>query len=135
MFHGVELYSFTVPGRPIGYYSQGARPNWTRKRLYEDYKKNIQKSLALAGISRDEIRATKDHPLLVHTKAYFASGNHCDPENNRKAISDAIFYRKTGRGCGDKYCGGSFYPPLYDRENPRTEVVIERFIAGTEEIA
>jgi hypothetical protein len=124
----MAVSSFVVPGKPQGYYAEGKRPNWTRKKSYEAYKKHVKQCAALAGCHRERLVATKERPLLIHTKAYFPNGVHCDPENNRKAISDALFWtrRNEKKGYGDKYCGGSFWYPLYDKENPRTEVIIER---------
>lgn len=116
-----QLAAITVPGRPVGYYAQGAKPNWRRKNAYEAYKKHVQRCIADAGIDRASLAATKDRPVLIHTKAFFETGVHPDPENVRKGIADAIYYGIRG---GDKHTGGPFDPPLYDRDNPRVEVVI-----------
>lgn len=117
------LHRFTVPGRPVGYYAQGKQPNWKRKVAYENYKKLVQHCAFAAGVP--QLIATKDRPLWIHTTAYFPNGVHCDPGNVQKGVVDALFYRKRG---GDKHTGGSFEPPLYDKDNPRVEVVIEEMI-------
>jgi len=64
---------------------------------------------------------TRERPVSIYTRAFFADGRHPDPENVRKAIADALFYGQPG---GDKYTGGAFCPPVYDKSNPRVEVVI-----------
>lgn len=122
-----ELWRFTVPGKPVGFYVLGARPDWKRKKAYHEYLRHVRRCAAEAGVDLDQISATKDRPLVVVTEAYFLNGHHPDPENVRKAVCDAIFYRPRGRGRGtaDKYCGGRFTPPLYDHDNPRVEVFLE----------
>lgn len=105
----------------------GKTPNIDRKRAYETYLQGVQMFAKMAGI-RLPLIAKRDAPLLIHTVSYFKNGVHPDPENVRKAVSDALFYTGKGgrgKGSGDKYCGGSFLPPLYDKENPRVEIIIE----------
>lgn len=114
-------YTLTVPGNPVGYYAQGKHPNWKRMNAYRDYKALVQMCAKAAGIPIP-LHATKDEPVMIATKAYFKNGVHCDPENVRKGISDALFYG--AGGTGDKYCAGWFLYPLYDAENPRVEVEI-----------
>lgn len=116
-----ELYHFTVPGRPVGYYAQGKFPNWKRKIKYEDYKRNVQRCMMAAGVK--DLFATKERPLWIHTTAYFPNGVHPDPGNVQKGIVDAMFWGQSSSR--DKYTGGSFAPPLYDTDNPRVEVVVE----------
>ena len=113
---------FTVPGKPVGYYAQGKVKNWDRWKEYREYMQYVQRCARAAGI-QTPLEASKHLPVIINTTAYFATGVHCDPENVRKGISDALFYGCSGPG--DKYCGGSFPPPLYDKENPRVEVEIE----------
>lgn len=113
------IMSFVVPGKPVGYYSVGKVPNWARMKQYHSYMMEVQRCAKLAGIALP-LTATKDAPILIKTKAYFPNGVHCDPENVRKGVSDALFYG----GSGDKHTGGSFPPPLYDKANPRVEVEI-----------
>ena len=73
------------------------------------------------------LEASKSNPVFIHTAAYFSKGNHCDPENNRKGILDAIFYKAKG---GDKHCGGSHFCPLYDQICPRVEITVEFWTRG-----
>jgi hypothetical protein len=97
-----------------------------RKKKYEDYKKHVQQCAMAAGVKLPLV-ATRDHPLLVDTVAYFETGVHPDPENIRKGIADALFYVPKGmggKGSADKHTGGSFPPPKYDRLNPRVKVTI-----------
>jgi len=121
-----ELHSFVVPGDPVGYYAEGKQPNWKRRNAYVAYKRLVQAYAMTAGVHLP-LRATAERPLLVHVVPYFASGVHCDPENVRKGVTDALFYAGKGakKGAADKHTGGSFPWPLYDRERPRVEVVIE----------
>ena len=37
-----------------------------------------------------------------------------------KGVKDALFYGAVG--VGDKYTGGAYSNPLYDKEHPRVEV-------------
>ena len=120
---------FTVPGPPVGFYAYGARNIWKlprakreRTQAYHQYADKVRLMARAAGI-QTPLEASKHLPVIINTTAYFATGVHCDPENVRKGISDALFYGCSGPG--DKYCGGSFPPPLYDKENPRVEVEIE----------
>jgi len=67
--------------------------------------------------------ATRDKAIMVFTRCYFASGVHADPENVHKGVKDALFYQKGG-GTADKYTGGGYLPPMYDKKNPRVEVIV-----------
>ena len=60
---------------------------------------------------------------MVFTRCYFSKGTHADPENVHKGIKDALFYQKGG-GTADKYTGGGYLPPMYDKDNPRVEVIV-----------
>jgi len=87
----------------------------------------------IAGIKLP-LRSTKDRPLMIRTIAYFKDGIHPDPGNVQKGVCDALFYddqkvlgKKTRKG-DDKYTGGSFPPPRYDKENPRVVVIIEDYV-------
>lgn len=88
------------------------------------------------------LKATKDRPLMIRTISYFKNGVHPDPGNVQKGVCDALFYdaekaaraklkgkkgRSTGKG-DDKYTGGSFPPPRYDKDNPRVIVIIEDYV-------
>ena len=120
------VHSFVVPGNPVGYYAAGRTPNRRRQGQYIAYQKLVQ-SYAMTAGARLPLRATAERPMLVHVVPYFASGVHCDPENVRKGIADALFYAGRGaeKGSADKHTGGSFPWPLYDRERPRVEVTVE----------
>ena len=115
------IYEFTVPGDPKGYYAAGKNPNWTRLNQYIEYKKHVHNTALRKFSSIGLLKASKDEPLVINTVAYFRDGRHPDPENVHKGIVDALFYGAKG---GDKYTGGGFPPPLYDKDNPRVEVSI-----------
>lgn len=117
---------FTIPGKPVGYYAEGKRPNWTRRNAYVRWKRHVQ-TVALASGLKLPLAASREAPVFIRVTPYFQNGTHPDPENVRKGVSDALFY---GSSSGDKHCGGFFPWPLYDRANPRTEVEIE-WVAGT----
>lgn len=105
---------FTVPGHPIGYYAEGKHPNWKRRNAYVNYKCSVQACAMAAGLKLPLV-ASKDAPLMIHVVCYFKNGVHSDPGNVQK-------------GAGDKWTGGSFEPPRYDRENPRVEIRIEKVL-------
>lgn len=119
---------FVIPGQPVGFTVQRGRnihkmkeEQQRRVEKYQNYQDVVRKAAIKAGLKLP-LKATKDNPMYINTTAYFAAGVHCDPENVRKGISDALFYHSGD--CGDKYCGGRFPPPLYDQLNPRVEVEI-----------
>ena len=118
---------FTVPGRPQGYYTMGAHPNWTRMKEYHAFRDRVRTMANGSGVVTP-IRCTKESPVIICTTAYFENGTHCDPENVRKGIVDALFYTPKGsplrKGSSDKYCAGAFDLPRYDAGNPRVEVQI-----------
>lgn len=117
--------TFTVPGRPIGYYAVGAQPNWKRMKDYHGYR-DIVRALAAQNGLVTPLRCSKDSIVIICTTAYFEDGVHCDPENVRKGIVDALFYTPKGsplrKGSSDKYCCGAFAEPMYDADNPRVEI-------------
>ena len=112
-----------------GFYVQGKRPNWTRLARYRQWQGHIQECAVIAGISLP-LRPTKEEPLYVVTITHFASGTHCDPGNTFKSVVDALCYvspeeQDLGIKRGsDKYMGGIFFAPQYDKQNPRVEVKI-----------
>lgn len=121
---------FTVPGKPVGYYAMGKRPNWTRLREYVEYKQLVQQHAVYAGLKLP-LEATLESPVYVNTVTFFKNGVHCDPGNVQKGICDALFYQqklpgetKRRRKGGDKYTGGKFEPPHYDKRHPRVEVEV-----------
>lgn len=118
--------TFTIYGDPQGYYAQAGRnihamgkKHKERAEKYRDWQCCVRAFATVAKIKLP-LKATKEQPLDIRTVSYFASGVHCDPGNVQKGVVDALFYG----GSGDKYTGGSFPPPLYDKENPRIEVTI-----------
>ena len=129
-----KRHDFTITGRPVGYYSKAekgfrgmSREQRERVRHYYQYTALVRTFAAQAGIETP-LRCTKGSTVLVFTTAYFENGVHCDPENVRKGIVDALFYTPKGsplrKGSSDKYCYGAFDAPLYDADKPRVEVVI-----------
>ena len=118
--------SFTIPGPPKGFIS-GAK-FWTAKtapsRLYSKHIREVA-----ANYISLPLQASKDAPIYLDTIAYFPSGVHCEPENVHKLVKDSLFYieknpvKKTKRG-SDKYTGGMYLDPCYDKENPRVEVTL-----------
>lgn len=117
---------FEVLGKPVGYYTSGKYPNWGRMKAYQGYKQLVQgTAVALAHLKLPLI-ATKERPLMISTTTYFPrKGAHPDPENIHKGIVDALFYtpKGGGKGPGDKYVGGLFWPPLYS-DRPRVVVTV-----------
>lgn len=97
----------------VGYYTKGARPNYSRMNEYHDWKDHVRKSVAAELPS-----ATKEQPVRLDVYCYFPSGTHADPENVRKGIVDALFPG------GDKYVYGYHHHPLYDAVNPRVEIEV-----------
>lgn len=110
---------FTVSGPPVGFIAQWDKRGWTTRSRYRDFAEAVRLQAAIAGLR--SVVATRDRPLVVHTRAFFANGTHPDPENVHKAVVDALFYGAKGR---DKYTGGAYSPPRYDRSVPRVEVVV-----------
>jgi len=118
----------------VGFKTTTKRAKWSKTyEKYTEYKKLVQLQARLSGI-RLPLVATKERPLMIRTIAYFDGGNHPDPGNVQKGVCDALFYdefknsgKKTRKG-DDKYTGGSFPPPRYDKENPRVVVIIEDYV-------
>lgn len=132
---------FIVPGSPIGFKTTTKRGKWTPAyQRYVVYKELVQREAGAAGIKLP-LSATKERPLMIRTISYFKNGVHPDPGNVQKGVCDALFYdaekiarsklmgkkgKITGKG-DDKYTGGSFPPPRYDKLNPRVVVIIEDY--------
>jgi isopentenyl diphosphate isomerase/L-lactate dehydrogenase-like FMN-dependent dehydrogenase len=128
----IRKAKFVVPGLAVGFKTTTKRSKFNKDyQKYVKYKAFVQ-LLARASGMRLPLVATKDRPLMIRTVAYFKNGTHPDPENVHKGITDALFYRedkvkgKTGKG-NDKYTGGSFPPPLYDKDNPRVIVIVKDY--------
>ena len=121
----MTAHKFTIEGPPVGYYVQGARPDWARLKKYRAWKAHVQTCAALAGIKLP-LTASRDRPLQIATHAYFKTRVHADPENVHKGIVDALFWHpEKGKRGSDKHVGGEFNHPLYDKQRPRVFVVIE----------
>ncbi len=130
---------FVIYGSPIGFKTTTKRGKWSDNyKRYVVYKELVQREATAAGIKLP-LQATKDRPLMIRTVAYFKNGKHPDPGNVQKGVCDALFYdqkkaamaklkgrKSTGKG-DDKYTGGSFPPPRYDKLNPRVIVIIEDY--------
>lgn len=112
--------TFVISGKPVGYYACGKFPNWTRMKEYHAWKEHAQACAVAAGMTLP-LTATKDRPIIVSVRCYFENGVHCDTGNVQKGTCDALFYG----GKGDKFSGGHFTPPFYDKQNPRVEVEVE----------
>lgn len=122
---------FVIPGKPVGYVATTRRGKWKPEyQRFAEYAKHVRMCARAAGIHIPVV-STKRMPLTIRTIAYFPNGVHCDPGNVQKGVVDALFYdegKTRGRRKGDdKYTGGSFPPPLYDKENPRVVVIIKDY--------
>lgn len=117
---------FEVPGQPVGYYTRGKAPNWKRYNKYVAFKQKVQEHAKTAGVALPLV-ATRGQPLFISTHSVFKNGVHSDPENVHKGVVDALFYDKDRKrkGAGDKYTGGFFDPPRYDKLRPMVLVRIE----------
>jgi hypothetical protein len=124
-----RVLKFTVPGKAVGYYTSGARPNWTRLKSYRAYKQAVQWAAKAAGL-RLPLMATEAAPVFVTTRLFCRSRVHHDPENVHKGIVDALFYGAKG---GDKHVGGTFWPARYG-EREAVKVAVERRVAVHPEI-
>lgn len=115
----IRSVAFAIPGHAIGYYTRGAKPNWTRMKEYHAYKLTVQEYASRAGIDLP-VTAVETVPVIVTTQLYSRNRVHHDPENVHKGIVDALFYGAKG---GDKHVGGRFDPAIYDgREEVRVTV-------------
>jgi len=116
-----------VPGVPVGYTTHNRKKNGPHRvsraiLKYWNYLAHVRDCAQSAGLICP-IESDKDDPLDVHVFPFFKNGVHPDPGNVEKGIKDALFYKaKTA----DKYTGGSYAPPRYDKENPRVVVVVRR---------
>lgn len=124
------LYKFEVPGDPRGYTTTTHRDKGrsSRYKKYKEYCRLVREYAAMAGVPIP-LTADKENQLMIKTFAYFRNGVHCDPENVRKGVVDAIFYdplNKT-KSNGDKWTAGFFCGPRYDAEEPRVVVIIKEY--------
>lgn len=119
----MRIVTFEIPGPPVGYTIQlGRFANTKVKQKYREFKKLVQ---SLAPIQLPLV-ASREKPVIVETECFFVNGIHPDPENVHKGVKDALFWVKSGmgKGAGDKYTGGHYEPPQYDKLNPRTIVTV-----------
>ena len=103
-----EAFVF-IPGDPVGYYAQGARPNWGRMLRYREWKREVQAMVRLETGLRLPLSASAEEPAYIQTAAFFRSGVHPDPENVHKGVKDALFYHAKG---GDKWTAGRYEWPI-----------------------
>lgn len=123
------LYKFEVPGDPRGYTTTTYRDKGrsSRYQKYKEYCQRVREYASMAGVPIP-LTANKDTQLMIKTFAYFRGGVHCDPENVRKGVCDALFYDPLNKKKGDdKWTAGFFPPPRYDEEEPRVVVVIKEY--------
>jgi len=140
----MKTICFYVPGIPRGYTTTTYKGKFIRggkDKSYENYVeycKEVRDYARKAGVNLPLITAKKDE-YCVSTIAYFKDGRHPDPENIRKGVADALCYKedkiKGSKKGNDKYCGGSFLPPRYDKENPRVFVIVEKYDEADEDQA
>lgn len=123
------MKTFVVPGKPQGYYAQGAHPNWDRFKQYNEYKKKVCLIARAAGIELP-LHSTAERPLFIAVFPFFASGVHCDPGNVQKGVVDALFWSPKGslKKGSDKHTAGYFPWPAYDKHNPR--VIVDLYWGG-----
>jgi len=116
----ITTIQFEVPGKPFPFVAQYQKLDWVKRKAFAEYCKGVRTAAMVAGVR--DLKATRDAPLYIHTRAWFRDGRHPDPENVHKVIVDALLYGKSS--ARDKFTGGAYTPPLYDKANPRVEVVI-----------
>ena len=127
-----DYYKFVVSGIPRGFVAvnwKGFVPDSVKKRVadYKDFRDRVVVAARQARLCTP-VEADSQYIVHVETTAYFKNGVHSDPENVHKGLVDSLFYGTNG--LGDKWTGGWFAAPLYDREKPRVEVTIECFSPG-----
>lgn len=117
---GPPSVAFTVPGKPVGFVATGNR-HWSKrsKKVWE-YAGAVRKSLEKV-YGNPHLSASKGNEVFVGTVAVFANGTHPDPENVHKLVKDAMFHKQPG---GDKYTGGIYAPPMYDKNDPHVRVLV-----------
>ena len=120
---GNPLRHFVIDGEPQGY--SVARKRTARTMAISAWKRKIV-ALIEHKYRSNVLVATVEDPVLIHVAPFFSTRRHCDPENVRKLLVDAI-YQHAGAGTGqDKYVFGSHAGPQYDIFHPRTEVWVWR---------
>lgn len=134
--------SFVVPGKCRGYTTTNAKSEKKSKAIlaYWKYCKFVRLCASAAGVRPVPLVSTRERPIMLFTRAFFENGVHADPENVHKGIKDALFYCKKIKlpkgvkwvgerpnGTADKYTGGHYLPPMYDKRNPRVDVIVRLF--------
>lgn len=140
--HGPPLFEFKVLGDPRGFlvsrgFNKASRKAWAwaktvRRAALPSFSKAWQELCSVEYLYKKNGDLKEERisfPFLatsregaryfVQTVAFFRNGTHADPENVHKLLKDSLFY-KVKRG--DKYTGGIYADPIYDKENPRVEV-------------
>jgi hypothetical protein len=119
---------FVVPGVPVGYTTHNRKKGGGAHRVsrailkYWNYLSHVREQAELAGLLCP-IESDPEDPIDVHVYPFFKNRVHPDPGNVEKGIKDALFYKAKS---ADKYTGGSYAPPMYDKDNPRVVVVVRR---------
>ena len=138
----MKTYTLTIPALRI---AEGSRTkHWIGFYVSHIYKQPRRVQLRHKAWVHHVWSCIRAHPQLkrirgmnadgwrVSTQAYFASKTHADAENVHKGLVDALVLRegKSSIGSGiftsDKQLAGAYGAPMYDKENPRIDVVIER---------
>lgn len=113
---------FTVTGKPMGAVRMTLKGRFNpRARASHQYMRIVQLEARAAGLKLP-LTATEDRPILIHSRCFFRDRRHPDTENVQKLVVDALFY---GNSAGDKYVGGSYAAPAYDKKRPRVHVTVE----------
>jgi len=140
--YGKPVLHFTVQGPPCGFISSGSR-NWSKRQAKAWAYASDVRSALLEYLMGDEVEvdhrgelatqpvtcdgekatliASKKRPLFIGTVATFVNGVHPDPENVHKLVKDALFHKVKG---GDKWTGGVYDHPRYDKDEPGVEVLV-----------
>lgn len=115
---------FAVPGEPRGYTTtnRNARPSAAYMR-YKDWMDEVRAHAIVNGLKLP-LYCDRENPVFVGAIPFFTNGIHCDPENVRKGACDALFYLSKEEKNNDKHTSGWFSHPQYDKENPRTIILV-----------
>ncbi len=114
-------FEFVVPGKPLGYTTHNRSNDRGGNKIsaavgaFWNYCKHVRKCAeAQCGVAMP-LESSPENPWYIFTVAMFPTKNHADPENVHKGIKDALFYKAK---CGDKYTGGAYVEPFYDKNYP-----------------
>lgn len=118
------IAKFVVPGKPVGYTTTNRGGGKSKSILmFWEYCKYVRMYANRAGI-KTPLESSYEDPISIRVVSYFSNKVHADTGNIEKGIKDALFYG--AKKPGDKYTGGSYSPPKYDKENPRAVVYITK---------